>query len=632
MTGKQFIKISILAFIAVIGLNLDLSVITSLEGFLIEGVTLDYYQSRNMDINGSILAFATFLSSFSGNSVLWLGIYFALWALFYYAFTDKDKRIKKYSAVAAIIFSLMYVGGFSINQYSSLITVTGTGVAFLKSLIAFTGITFTFYALLLIFFEKVMNKDFQYHREWFFFASGRKSFLLRMIVLFMCWLPYFFIYLPGIVNSDTIWQISQALGENPLSNHHSIFMTGLFGLFIKIGLIFNSANLGVMLFSIFQMLVCAVSFSYILQVMARFQINSYLRVAAFLFYALYPLNGFYAITMFKDTLFGIVFLLLALKTIEMVSVPATFFIAKKNIFIYSCICILLYLTRNNGLYIILILIPALFCFLREYRKKLLIVAGIIVAFLLMVQMVSALLNVQKGSIGEALSIPLQQIARTVAFHGDEIPDSDRALISKILPFERLPELYDPIISDPVKAIGIFDEKAFRSDLGTDVLLWARLFLKYPTTYIEAFLCQSHGYWYPDTNEGIISRSIDPNEHGIYSIKLVPSFVEQIFSGIFAIRVFPAVSMLLSIGFMVWVTIISAMILMLKGEKRMLLAFLPVFLLWLTCIASPVSGQFRYIYGLFLAMPLLLSITLQPNQWQPSQNCVKSNSTSRNNRS
>jgi len=615
MSKNKFLKITIFSFLAILSLNLDLSVVTSFDHLLIEGVTLEFYQDRNNVIHESILATVILFSSFSGNSVLWLGIFLALWGLFFYALSDKDNRVKKYSALTAVIFSLMYVIGFSINRYYGLDAVLGSKTAFIKSCIAFIGISLFFYAIFLIFYDKVSKVCLDSGREVFLLEAGKKQFFIRLIVILCCWMPYLIIYLPGIVNVDTHFQISQAIGESPLSSHHPIFLTGVFGMFYKFGLLFGIPNLGILLFSIFQMLICALAFTYVIHVMAKQGINVYIRIFTFAFFALHPMNAFYAITMYKDTLFGIVFMLLVLKTIQMVIMPDEFFMFNINVYVYSALCGALYLIRNNGLYIVIILLPALFLVLKNYRKKVLIVVGIFAAILITMGVISSVLNVKSGSIGEALSIPLQQIARVVTVHGDGISSDDRGLINDILPFDRLHELYDPFISDPVKDVGVFDDAVFRSNLKGYLSLWVKWFFKYPGMYIEAFLCQSHGYWYPDLDNGIVIRSIDPNHYGLHQVKLLPSFVEQAFSGIFVFRVFPVFSMLVSIGFAVWVLIMLAFILVIKREKQMLVLFLPVLLLWLTCIASPVSGMFRYIYGLFLVLPLLISVSLQLNSWR-----------------
>jgi hypothetical protein len=609
--GNRLI-IALYAFIATLGLNVDLSLVTSLENFRIEEQPITSF----IEATGYLYIefIATFLAGFSDNSVLWLCIFFALCILFYRAANIENPRIRKYSLVTATTFSLLYVIGFTISKYNSLIAITVSVTGFLKCMVAFFGITLVFFALLAIFFEKATNCNFddaKIKKPRIFFAN-RKAFVWRCAIIFICWLPYLIVFLPGLLVSDTTAQIAQVMGDSILSNHHPIFTTGLFGIFIRLGMLLGSVNIGILLYSLFQMIIVATAFSYVLHYMAKQNIHIYVQILTFLFFMLYPVNAFYSIVMWKDTLFSVVFMLLTLKTIQMVSRPDRFFNLKKNVLAFSLLAVALFLIRHNGLYILLFLLPVLLLCLRRYWKGFLTIMGIVAISFVTIQIIIMALNIRKGSIGEALSIPIQQIARTVSEHGDELPDNDKALIASIMPYEQLPELYLPTISDPVKFR--FNEAAFRAETRAYISLWVRLFIKYPVTYLEAFLCQTHGYWYPGIDYSIVVRNYWPNDYGIHPWRIVPAFIYYVFSGIFIFRVFPVVSMLISIGFAVWVTITMALILMLKRKYKMLLVFLPVFLLWLTCIASPVSGEFRYIYGLFLVLPLFISFSLQSDNW------------------
>ena len=620
--SRNYFITALFAFIATLGLNVDLSLITSLDNFRIEGYPITRYAEVSGNLSDAMYAIGTFFSGFSGNSVLWLCIFFALCMVFYRAAAVTDPRILRYSAITATAFSILYVVGFSINKYSSLIAITGSVMAFLKSFTAFIGIALVFYGLLAIFFDKVLAHDFDdaniknnsLIKKMSIINADRKSFLWCCALIFICQLPYLIVYLPGFLSRDTVGQLAQAMGDSVLTDHHPIFMTALSGIFIRFGIMLGSANIGMLLYSLFQMIIVAAAFSYVLQCMAKQNIHVYIRAFTLLFFMLYPVHGFYSITMWKDTLFSIVFMLLTLKTIQMVSQPETYFNSKKNVIVFALLCVALFLTRNNGQYISLILLPALLFFLRKYWKRIGIIIGIFAFSLVAMGIISAALDVQKGSIGESLSIPLQQIVRTAVEHGDELPEREKVLIASILPYEMLPELYEPTISDPVKAQGVFNDAEFRSDIGTYIMLWARLLTMYPATYFEAFLSHTHGYWYPDIDYWIVARELWENDYGVHYLRIVPTFIDNVFSGIFVVRVFPAVSMLISIGFAVWVTIIMALVLMLKRHRNMIIVFLPALLLWLSCIASPVGGMFRYIYGLFLVLPLLISVALQDGRW------------------
>jgi len=608
---KNRFLIAICAFIATLSLNVDLNHLKSIDDFRIEGYSITQRLEGGGTLVGGAEIIADFFSGFSGNSVKWLCIFFALCLLFYHAQMVRERRTEKISFCAATFFSFFYIIGFSINNFDSLAPITDSLTSFLKYIIAFMGITLTFYALLKILFDKITKIDLNNAEEKKIrlLDNSRKSLLMRTFVIFLCWLPYLIVYLPGFINIDTFFQIAQVVGDTPLSNHHPIFTTAITGFFYRLGLLFGSAGIGLLLHSIFQMFIMAAAFSDVIAWMEEYNAGNRIRTITLLYFMLYPVHGFYSIVMWKDTLFSVVLMLLTLKTIQMVSQPNEFFKQKKNIIIYSLLCVFLFLTRNNGLYILVIFLPLLPVLLRKYWKSILIIIGVFAFSFFSMQIIESALKVRQGSVGEALSLPLQQIARAVKDHGETISDEDREIISAILPFEKLPELYISTNSDTIKVSGVFDENEFRQNSRSYLALWARLFTKYPLSYIDAFLCHTHGYWYPDFDGGIRAGRIEENDYNFYSWNIVPSFVENALSGIFVIRTIPAISMLVSIGFAVWLTIIMALVLLLKKSYRLLISFIPMLLLWLTCIASPVSGQFRYIYGLFLVIPLFITIAL-----------------------
>ena len=70
----------------------------------------------------------------------------------------------------------------------------------------------------------------------------------------------------------------------------------------------------------------------------------------------------------------------------------------------------------------------------------------------------------------------------------------------------------------------------------------------------------------------------------------------------------------SLGLIMWLIFLIFGYTIYIKEYRYILAFTPIILLWLTCIASPVSGDLRYIYASYITLPiyLLLPILIRNN--------------------
>lgn len=103
---------------------------------------------------------------------------------------------------------------------------------------------------------------------------GKVEFFINMALIFLAWLPYFLRYYPGLLTSDSIVQLSQAIGISELINHHPIFHTGIIALFVNIGqAIFGNINAGVAFYTIAQMLIMSGIFAFILRYLSK---NKYL--------------------------------------------------------------------------------------------------------------------------------------------------------------------------------------------------------------------------------------------------------------------------------------------------------------------------------------------------------------------
>ena len=65
--------------------------------------------------------------------------------------------------------------------------------------------------------------------------------------------------------------------------------------------------------------------------------------------------------------------------------------------------------------------------------------------------------------------------------------------------------------------------------------------------------------------------------------------------------------LFSIGFNFWMILIITMYCIYKKQYRYMLTLVPIIILWLTNLASPVWCEYRYIYGMFTTMPIFLFV-------------------------
>lgn len=442
--------------------------------------------------------------------------------------------------------------------------------------------------------------------------SGRTR-ILVFAGLLLCWLPWFLYNYPGVMTPDSISQFSQATGIIPYSSHHSLIHTLLFQLFYRIGFgLTHSVNAGIACYILFQMLTLSAVETCCLNLLAGQGVQKWLLTVYFLFWGLIPYNAIYAVTMWKDVLFSAFLLLYAIVLYELAAL--TEWNLKKHwrrLLLFFVSGWLTCMLRSNGLYVFLFMLPfVLMVFSRHIKAMTVLQLSILLLALLVKGPVFDHFQVAKPHFTESLSIPLQQVARVVT-EGRSLTEEQKDLINQVVDVSLIPDYYDPVISDPVKALVIYNNADYLADHKSEFFrLWAGLGLTYPRDYIEAFIDQTKGYWYPApagmrTNEGI-----SPNEAGLSWPHLLRGQLPVKISEILLKMpdLFPVYGLLWSIGAFTWAALFLAAFLFLYGERKYLLFYLPFLGTILTLLlATPVASDLRYAYPLFLGMPFMISI-------------------------
>ncbi len=553
-----------------------------------------------------------FLDSFSCfklNDVILTILYFLLFSR---TIDIKDKRAKIIATILAIIFASCEILGYSMNKYCNLSCIIGSKTVFLKALLKFTGEFFVIQNIIILVYAKgLKEKKYINNIKSKFFTNNKKSFWLITSIIFLCYMPYFLCNYPGIISIDSVAEMSTALyNMDNMINHHPVFHIFIVSIFMNIGKALNNYNMGIALYSLCQMVFTSITFSYVLYYLAKKNVNFYIRLICFIFFAVYPPFACFSVTMWKDVPFG---LAMVFYTITMIEIATTedFFISKKNNLMLIISMIFVILFRNNGVYVVFLTMPFVILFAKKYRKNASIIFAIVIAFYLIWKgPVFSIFNVKDEPIKEALSVPVQQIARTVKYNEEKLSKDERDEINKYLPVNEIGNLYYPLISDNVK--DTLNNKAVENNKVEFIKLWVKLFVKYPKEYIEAFLSGSFGYWYPEAKNWVIcdfddeAYELGRNALGINIEKKPIIELGIIGKCIHFINVDSAtiISGFFSIGLAFFLIMFMLFYVVYKRKYRFILVYLPVMFLWLTSIASPVWCEYRYVYSMFTCMPLL----------------------------
>jgi len=467
-------------------------------------------------------------------------------------------------------------------------------------------------ALLIIAVQKMAYskvKDAKYLVQLSDFLFNKKSFLKIFTIIFVLWLPYLIIKFPGSVSADSTWQIRQFFGETEYTTHHPVFSTWIIGGFIWLGSKIINFKFGIFLCALVQYTVMAGAFAYSIVEISKLNDNKTYPMVLVVGYAIAPCFGNTASSIVKDAFFCSLFTLFIVKLCTFVKEFKENNVTFSSCFVLFVLGILVSLFRNNGIYAVaptLIIVALMILFKKGINLKVLksaVVVLVIVVFCCFNLLQTTVLNVKKGSIAEALSIPFQQTARYVTEYGNEVTEEERQAIDAVLDYDNLAADYNPYVSDPVKA----KYKGDNSALVPYLKVWFKQFLKHPGCYFEATINQNYPAFYLDISnirnykpftDGTTEDYAQVSSFGTLRTALLG------YSTVFSL--IPVVSQIVNPVLYVWIMIYMIFYAISHKKRLFYVVLVPLFLSLLVVIAGPtVMNNARYLYPISWSIPFVI---------------------------
>lgn len=518
-----------------------------------------------------------------------------------------DKKVKKVSIFISVVVALLISVGHAVETSIALDNLNIFSIMSLfKLLIIFCGLFVFFYYVFNYFFSHVKSVNLLVKNDRF---SPNKVFFACWVLIFLLWLPYFLRFFPGIMTMDSRVQLSY-IEEVIFKNNHPFVQTWFEGGIYNLGkLLFNNSNLAMGFYTLIQMLILSAIFAYAVRFLYKYKFKPIIVVLVLLAYGLLPQFTIYSVTIWKDVLFGGAMLLLLITLAEMTLSEHLKF-SNMLLFILACLMILFF--RNNGVYILMVCFPFWVYYFRKKIKIILpVLVGLFAVYFVVTGPIYNYLKVEKPDSVESLAIPLQQVGRVIASDG-EMNKNEKEYLQSIFNFAEIKDIYSPYIVDPVK------NHANRVELSNTknqfFSVWLTLFLKNPDTYIEAYLSQTLGYWYPSVKYWTVGSPYR-DSYNIYNINLLPNFLTKVIDSMYSTDY--SLSVLcwgIGLGFlMLLLSVVISYIRKIEKEKY-IAWFIPFFGLWLTMmLASPVYAEYRYVYGLFTSLPIIILMPFLKNK-------------------
>ncbi|MDO5481171.1 MAG: DUF6020 family protein [Candidatus Saccharibacteria bacterium] len=533
-------------------------------------------------------------------------------------FLVKNIRLKTPVSIPALFFSLIL----------STILVIG------KQLDLSGAIIWTFFTLIKILMFSLAIFPVTYHLiKWLDSYCPLRSPLLtkkhKLIIFLVFFTTNFLLWLalyPGIYGWDSSAHAYQFF-YGDLTSHWSVFLGFVFSRILIFGRdVLGSLSAGVALSTFLQLVLMSLIYTKIVLFIHQKFRNNYFTLSALLLFTLVLTYGLMTVYTTQDTIFGGLF---ALTFIELYNAftEKSYWRNKKTPLKFILFSFLMCLCRNNGVYALLVVVVSALIFTKRNKLKttLIIAIPIILSFVFSGPVLK-ILNIPKvDTINEMMSIPSQQFAK-VYNESQKLTAEEKSEIDYFYDTPGKLELYKdlPLLADRTK------ETLNATKISENPLryfsLWIRLGISHPRSYLEAFLLNTLGTWYP--NKYYYDARNNYHPYCEYRMSAIASdwperpsisemqinreskfpLLEKALSALITSnkwRELPILSTLYSVGIHFIILIFTIILYIHQKRKNFLVPLSLIIGLYLTIFLGPVS-VFRYCYPIALVSPILIS--------------------------
>jgi len=435
------------------------------------------------------------------------------------------------------------------------------------------------------------------------------SWIVVFVLLVLCWLPAWLAFWPGSFSPDSITQFYAYYNEDH-STHHPLLHTLFLGFCMVLGIDASPegyATGGLALYCGIQLVLTAGCVAYAVNWLKRRGVPVWARLIVTVLFAFNPFYAPWAFYSQKDVLFGALVLMFCLQLVDLWK----FGMKPLRLIQFAVIAVLMMLLRNNGIYALALLVPFAIWWAQGRRIRVAALLAVCMALYLAVNAVLVyVLDAGAGSKVEILSIPLQQIARTIKENPEARDMDEDGVLDTLFGDADIIGLYDEQIADPLKWNVDYD--VLDENIPALLKLWAKIGVRNFDTYVEAFLAQNLPYLLPYSDMfqtfdfGVQQPEWFPIEETSYLPGLRAAYEE--YEETLSFMGIPGTRLLCDPAFYVWLCITGFALACYRKNRGLMTAFGFLIAVWFTSLLGPVAIM-RYMLGVYYTAPVLLGTLL-----------------------
>ncbi|MBP5197788.1 MAG: hypothetical protein J6033_01920 [Lachnospiraceae bacterium] len=558
------------------------------------------------------------VTSFGMNLTAWV-MYVATCVMLYRMTGRSDRRLHVVSLALGLFVSTGCVWGTYAHFKNDIFTDASTILTQIGVILGLSLFSVTLCEELFLIAERF--RDIMAGEE--IREKSLRRFLTAWGIIFAFWFPVFLAFWPGNFVVDSAYQLQNVI-EGYHFTHHPLAHTLLMGAAYNFGRSIGNASAGAQIYTLIQMLVLSASCAYAVTYIYRKGFSRWIDRGAVVWFALFPMHPIMAITATKDILFAAFFMAFFIYVIR-------YFYDKEKFRVPQIIGMTVtgagaMLYRNNGLYAIAVGMVILAIFQKTWKAKGKALLLLLAALLLYSGINNALIHqvnaTKSDSNRESMSIPLQCMARVVAYRPGEMKEEYYEELLSYVSVEAM-KTYNPYNADSVKG------EANEALLGTNKLnflkLWIKIGLQFPGEYIEEIVTNTMGYWFPlgrgmyaemdirlyhiliGMGDEIEKKGLCPPVNAVYSPLFYSGEYENTPLLGYAYR---------SDGY-IWLAVLLICFAIIRKKYGILAVMLIPALYLGTCFLGPLAAL-RYVYSLIVLLPLQICLLVDSKKEKVGQ--------------
>lgn len=398
--------------------------------------------------------------------------------VFQLSFLPKLDQIFSKFSLKRTIFSFVLAGAWIYSSHTHAFTSLNS-VMWLVTIMAFLMFSLSIYCVI-YWLEQPFSVFKLYKPEWWWGV-------IYGLVPALVWFIYLLTYFPGKMSYDSFWQWDMAHHIMPYNAWHPVLHTW-----------FIQATSGLydspVAYFVIQIVLVSAIIGYALYNLQGFGVPIIWVVLIDLVYALNPVNGFYAISMWKDIPFAACILLLTVLFAKICFSKGLWLERLSHMVALVIVAFITMNLRDNGAAVVLAALVVFIALVKGARIRMIMVTvPVFILYLLFNGPLMNVFHVIKNPLNQALAVPSQQIAATYKSRGHFTPEL-KQYFDQILPAENWAKDYHSYTADPIKHDPMYHSDVITKSFSTYLKNWGGLLVLNPRTFVSAYLKQVSAIW------------------------------------------------------------------------------------------------------------------------------------------